>query len=141
MEQAYQSNLNQGLDYLFYDRGFYDRLALLSMDFKDGQVSLDFTNRMRNSILDCVNRVDSAFLFLIPPVTSLERLPGQKAKGLDNSNLMGELKDNTEENLTSLYQTYEQIRTNYREIIPVDGLLPERQISLEILSKLNGKLK
>lgn len=72
-------------DYLIYDRGFYDRLALLTADYADGHISKTFHDELVGAIVARVVHIDFAFVFMISPELSLARWSRQRAEGLDRS--------------------------------------------------------
>lgn len=71
-------------DFLIYDRGFYDRMFLLQLDYKDKRVSEIFKEGLIRDISTGLNLIDIPIMLLIEERVSLERWQQQIREGLDN---------------------------------------------------------
>ena len=97
-------------DFVIFDRGFYDRLVMLSADYQDNGVSEPFYERMSKEIQKEAQTTRYPFLFRITPETSLARWEEQQAKGMDYSALCAGLDTRDRiEGLQMLQAKYESL--------------------------------
>ncbi len=113
-------------DYLIYDRGFCDRLALLTADYEAGFLKKTFFDLLVGSIKSNLNLIDFAFLFMLSPEQSLARMSRQHAQKLDKSSLSKGLttRDNKKglEFMMKIYQSLALENPNKKWYI-VDGII------------------
>jgi len=123
---------------LIFDRGLYDRLVLLHLDYKNGEVSKKFKEDLSRNIEDHLNLIDHPIMFLIPPKISLERWPLQIIENRDNLRLIEEL-DTIENRLDMhyLFNGYNVLKERYPNITEIDGTRAREDIHKDILSIFN----
>jgi thymidylate kinase len=136
---AQEAHFRDSTDYLIYDRGFYDRLALLIADYAGGHVSETFRDELAGAIIPRLNHVDFAFVFLLSPELSLARWSRQRAEGLDRSSLDSGLdtRDNLE-GLKYMAQVYRVLRTECvgPKWYEIDGSIPVEETHVTIMNIL-----
>ncbi|MHA1876047.1 MAG: hypothetical protein ACTSUC_06360 [Promethearchaeota archaeon] len=135
MIKKYESN---GSDILIYDRGFYDRYALLEFDYKNKEISLDVKEDLQSYVLN-MNKNDHSFLFLVGPNLSLIRWKSQKKEGLDSSNLNKGMKTGDHlRGLKNLFSIYTKIMPNIMKNYDfIFGESPLDKNSEKIINALN----
>lgn len=87
MCEIYNSSTSKNLDFLIYDRGFYDRIALLNIDLRTNAISETFYNNFLPKLYANTEKIDRTFIFFINPEGSLNRWPAQKKEMLDTTRL------------------------------------------------------
>ena len=125
--------------YLIYDRGFYDRLALLIADCADGHISETFRDELARAIMPRLDHVDFAFVFVLSLELSLARWSRQRAEGLDRSNLSSGLDTRDSlEGLKSMVEIYRVLRTGYvgPKWYEIDGSSPVEETHVTIMNTL-----
>jgi thymidylate kinase len=136
---AQEAYFREPTDYLIYDRGFYDRLALLIADYADGHVSETFRDKLVGAIIPRLDHIDFAFVFLLSPELSLARWSRQRAEGLDKSSLNSGLdtRDNLE-GLKYMAGVYRVLRTEYTgpKWHEIDGSIPAEETHVTIMNIL-----
>ena len=106
-ESQLDNSGNQESDFLFLDRGPYDREVMLGVDHSAGLIGNRTyeTERKRSLILQQV--IDLPLLFLVDPEISEQRKRAQRSEGLDYSHLCDGLETNDElEGLRKLFRSY-----------------------------------
>ncbi|MBS3134574.1 hypothetical protein J4214_05065 [Candidatus Woesearchaeota archaeon] len=135
---AFQRYHTEDSGVLIFDRGLYDRLVLLHLDYKNGEVSKKFKEDLSRNIEDHLNLIDHPIMFLIPPKISLERWPLQIIENRDNLRLIEEL-DTIENRLDMhyLFNGYNVLKERYPNITEIDGTRAREDIHKDILSIFN----
>lgn len=141
MSRAHDAYIGERADFLVYDRGFYDRIALLSADCGRGRVDQEYTERMIKQLNERKKVVNFPILFLVSPEISLERWSAQKRMNMDSTpmnlglNTMDDL-----QGLRYLEGIYREIKKDNPKVIEIEGEKGIAETSQNIFSvlALNG---
>lgn len=128
-------------DFLIYDRGFYDRQAMLSWDFQNKRIQDEFMIRMMQILSEKTKLVDKAFLFMVNPENSLKRIKYQRREELDYSHLSKEvIQDDEIGTIRQLQEVYNQLKEMHPSMHIIDGNAPIEQVTLKIKKELEIKM-
>lgn len=134
MRRAYNEGLQTGLDYLFYDRGFHDRIVMLAKDWQEGRVPESFRTELGSQLKAYASAVNVPVLFMISPQTSYDRWGQQIREGLDHSHLIEGLEPSEDlERLNQAYQRYEEMARAYPQMKRIDAEATRDEITLNLL--------
>jgi len=125
-------------DFLVYDRGFYDRLFLLRMDYEDRRVSKQFMRTLVKNLTACLPLVDIPLMLLIEAKDSIERLQSQRDEGLDYSlfNEGLDFRENTLEGLDEYHKGYKSLSAEFEKIRVIDSGESKEKVFTKIRKNL-----
>ena len=135
MSRAHDRYVKERLDFLVYDRGFYDRIALLSADAGNGRVDLEYARNMILHLNGKRGAVDVPLMFIVSPKISLDRWDGQRKKGMDSTamnlglNTMDDL-----QGLNYLEAIYLDIGKHNPQVVKINGEVPIEETHSKICS-------
>ncbi|MFA4886975.1 MAG: hypothetical protein WC595_02075 [Candidatus Nanoarchaeia archaeon] len=140
MRTSYESARTRQLDYFVFDRGFYDRIAMLTKDQESGKLSTAGVESLRKELEVYTKEVAHAVLFLVSPETSYGRWAAQRAEGLDNGVFYQGLDD--EENVFTLrreHDLYRRMNAKYPHLVEINGELEKETITGSLLEIIGIK--
>ncbi|MFA4887685.1 MAG: hypothetical protein WC595_05715 [Candidatus Nanoarchaeia archaeon] len=138
MRASYESARTRQIDYFVFDRGFHDRIAMLTKDEESGKLFGTRAESLRKELEGYTREVYPAVLFLVSPETSYSRWAAQRAEGLDNGVFYQGLDD--EENVFTLrreHDLYKRMIVKYPHLVEISGEL-EKEIITESLLEIIG---
>lgn len=140
---AHEAYSRDPTDFLLYDRGFYDRLALLAVDSADGHITGAFRNELTRAIKPRLAHIDFALVFSLHPELSLQRWSRQRAEGLDKSDLCSGLDTRDSlDGLKCMAQIYRTTRERFAspKWYEIDGAVTIEETHAEIMDILGLRL-
>lgn len=129
----YEKTKTKNTDYLVYDRGFYDRLALSTADYQRGKVSERFKESLTEKLEEKLEKVDFPILCLIDPKTSLERRKKQGRKRISNYIITDTILPKDFNWLQQLFEVYINIKEKYPGIHILNSEIKKEDFHQNIL--------
>ncbi len=125
------------VDYLIYDRGFYDRLALSTADYERGSLEEPFKNEFVGNLEGKLATVDVPLLLLVDPETSLARKEIQIREGLHEYFTTNIPLPKDIGWLQHLYDVYSSLKEKYHGIHIIDSKKTKEEVHQEVVNILN----
>lgn len=139
---AYDDYIANGVDFLIFDRGFYDRLVMLEADYDSYEINEDFRNNLSDRFIEKLPLVDYPLMLMVNSKNSLKRWKQQKQSGLDNSKLNDGLNSMDDlGNLKYLSKLYLGLNRRYPQIREINANLSMEKVTSEIEVAFMGKIK
>ncbi len=137
MVQFYERGKQKEVDYLIFDRGLYDRIALITADYKRGEISSSFRTKLISQLESKIEQITHPFLFLVTPEISLQRKKEQRKCGQRGYSITHIPLPKDKGWLEHMFSTYKHMKEIYPEIELINTSQKEKDMHKEILNFLN----